>query len=67
MSTEDDTFRILRRMPFSQLDQEYYESSVLTSKERTIWFEERGWKWSEYTAILEKIIESELNKRYDGR
>lgn len=54
-------------MPFSQLDQEYYESSVLTSKERTIWFEERGWKWSEYTAILEKIIESELNKRYDGR
>ena len=49
-NTEEHTFELLKRIPFSQLVNEARESESMTTEERNAWFEARGWTRSDWIA-----------------
>lgn len=54
--TEDDTFKLLRRIPFRQMIQEWSDCDLVSnSPGRDEFFNARGWDFHEYMEIyLEK-------------
>lgn len=56
MYSVDDTFRVLRKLPYSDLrrvimdmpDEEWHS---LTDEKRDEWFDQRGWTYHEYVRM----------------